>query len=84
MRAGSSRPRRQVLICARQKTRETLGPLLLSALVGNQILADFDQRVQQAMELVFRKFKELGSVRQVLLWYRQENICLPAFPHETG
>jgi len=26
----------------------------------------------------------LGSVRQVLLWYRQENICLPAFPHETG
>src|SRR5207253_11475885 len=22
--------------------------------------------------------------RSVLLWYRQENICLPAFPHETG
>ena len=45
---------------------------------------DPDQRVQQAIELVFRKFRELGSVRQVLLWYRQENICLPAFPHETG
>jgi hypothetical protein len=45
---------------------------------------DPDQRVQRAMELVFRKFREMGSVRQVLVWYRQENICLPAFPHETG
>jgi len=39
---------------------------------------DPDQRVQQAIEVVLRKFKELASVRQVLLWYRQENICLPA------
>jgi DNA invertase Pin-like site-specific DNA recombinase len=45
---------------------------------------DPDQRVQQAIELVFRKFREMGSVRQVLVWYRQENICLPAFPHEIG
>jgi DNA invertase Pin-like site-specific DNA recombinase len=42
---------------------------------------DPDQRVQQAIELVFRKMTELGSVRQVLQWFLQENISLPAFPH---
>jgi DNA invertase Pin-like site-specific DNA recombinase len=51
---------------------------------GGKLEKDPDHRVQQAIELVFRKFIESGSVRQVLLWFRQENICLPAFPHETG
>ena len=45
---------------------------------------DPDQRVQQAIQLVFRKMTELGSIHQVLLWFRQENICLPAFPHDPG
>jgi DNA invertase Pin-like site-specific DNA recombinase len=45
---------------------------------------DPDPRVQQAMEMVFRKMTELGSVRQVLRWFREENILLPAFPHARG
>ena len=45
---------------------------------------DPDQRVQQAIQLVFRKMTELGSIRQVLLWFRQENISLPSFPHDSA
>jgi len=36
-----------------------------------------DRRVQESIELVFAKFTELGSVRQVLLWFRQEKIEVP-------
>jgi DNA invertase Pin-like site-specific DNA recombinase len=36
-----------------------------------------DRRVQEAIELVFAKFTQLGSVRQVLLWFRQEKIEVP-------
>lgn len=38
---------------------------------------DPDQRVQQALGLVFLKMRELGSVRQVLLWFRRERAELP-------
>jgi DNA invertase Pin-like site-specific DNA recombinase len=36
-----------------------------------------DQRVREAIELVFAKFTVLGSVRQVLLWFRQHGLELP-------
>jgi excisionase family DNA binding protein len=36
-----------------------------------------DRQVQEAIEGVFRKFRELGSARQTLLWYRDEQIPLP-------
>jgi DNA invertase Pin-like site-specific DNA recombinase len=80
----------------RQRTTEAIrqkaarGELQIQIAVGfcwaanGKLEKDPDQRVQQAIELVLRKFTELGSVRQVLFWFRQENICLPAFPHEPG
>jgi hypothetical protein len=45
---------------------------------GNRIEKDPDVRIREALDLTFRKFREFGSVRQVLLWIRQECIELPA------
>src|SRR5580700_9134773 len=44
---------------------------------AGRIEKDPDVRVQQALSLVLSKMTELGSVRQVLLWYRNEGLCLP-------
>jgi excisionase family DNA binding protein len=38
---------------------------------------DPNERTREAVNLVFSKFRELGSVRQVVLWLRQEHVCLP-------
>ena len=38
---------------------------------------DPDRRIQSAISLVFSKFRELGSARQVWLWLCQEGIELP-------
>lgn len=65
----------------RQKARR--GELRFCLPVGylwtahGKVEMDPDQRVQQALWLVFSKMTELGSVRQVLLWFRRERIPLP-------
>ena len=38
---------------------------------------DPDRRLQEVIRLVFSKFSELGSARQVLLWMTSENIHFP-------
>ena len=43
---------------------------------NDRLEMDPDRRVREALDLVFRKFEEAGSVRQVALWLRQERIQL--------
>ena len=42
-----------------------------------QIEKSPDRQVQQAIEAVFGKFNQLGSVRQTVIWFREEQILLP-------
>lgn len=42
-----------------------------------QIEMDPDERVRGAVELLLRKFEELGSARQVLLWAQDQGLQMP-------
>jgi DNA invertase Pin-like site-specific DNA recombinase len=78
----------------RQRAQEGLlakarrGALILGLPVGyiqtrdGRVEKHPDQRVQHAIGLVFEKFTELGSVRQTLLWFRQEEVMLPSIAQE--
>jgi DNA invertase Pin-like site-specific DNA recombinase len=81
------------LTILRQRAREALkekarrGELFTSVAIGyvrsgpDRIEKDPDLRAREALALVFRKFAESQSVRQVHLWFRQEGFALPAVDH---
>jgi DNA invertase Pin-like site-specific DNA recombinase len=50
----------------------------------DRIDKDPDRRVRDAISLIFRKFAELQTVRQVLVWIRQEQILLPILQQGPG
>jgi DNA invertase Pin-like site-specific DNA recombinase len=66
----------------RQKARR--GALVLGVAAGyvkvgsDRIEKNPDTRVQEALQLVFTKFAEVQSARQVHIWLRDEGIELPA------
>jgi excisionase family DNA binding protein len=74
--------RQRSIEALRQKARR--GELFLNVPVGyvrirhDRIAMDPDLRVREAITLIFRKFAEFQSVRQVHLWLRQEQIRMPA------
>lgn len=55
----------------------------LIAIGNNSIAKDPDRRIAEAITLVFAKFTEMQSVRQVHLWRRHERIPLPAVAYGT-
>ncbi len=77
----------------RQRSQEALrlkaarGELHTTVAVGyrrsadDRLEQDPDQRIREVLSLVFRRFREIGSVRQVALWLCQEGIELPIAVH---
>jgi DNA invertase Pin-like site-specific DNA recombinase len=51
---------------------------------GDRIEKDPDRRVREAIALIFSKFAELQTVRQVLVWIHDEQILLPVLQQGTG
>jgi DNA invertase Pin-like site-specific DNA recombinase len=73
------------------KLKAARGELFMTVAVGyrkvaneDRIEKEPDRRVQQAIELVFKKFDELQSGRQVHRWLRQENISVPTIAYGPG
>lgn len=50
----------------------------------NRVELDPDLRIREAISSVFTRFAQAGSVRQALLWFRQEHIELPAAVYDEG
>lgn len=79
----------------RQRSQEALkqkarrGALFLGVAAGyvktgrDRIEKDPDQRVQNILRLVFSKFAEFQSARQVHVWLRDQGIELPAKSHDA-
>jgi excisionase family DNA binding protein len=74
--------RQRSIEALKQKARR--GELFFAVAIGylktahDHIEKDPDRRIQEAIALVFAKFTEMQTVRQVHLWMRQQRLPLPA------
>src|SRR4030095_14506314 len=66
-----------------RRAKAQRGELLVAAPVGflktdaPHFEKDPDRRIQEAIGLVFQKFRELGTVRQTLSWFLEHGLQLP-------
>ena len=71
---------------AGQESKARRGELLKRLPVGyardgtGKVVMHPDRRIREAIQLVFRKFRKLWSVRQTFQWFRDHDVELPANP----
>lgn len=65
---------------ARGELRRALAVGLVWGENEGEILFHPDEAVTGAVRTVFAKFTELGSARQVWLWFRSQNLSFPMYP----
>lgn len=51
---------------------------------ANKPVKDPDQRIQETIALVFVKFREMGTVRQTLKWFRDHEVEVPTNKVRSG
>jgi excisionase family DNA binding protein len=80
--------RQRAVEAMKQKARR--GELHLTVAVGyvktddSRIEKEPDRRVQDGIALIFRKFAEMQSIRQVLLWFKRERALVPSLVQGQG
>jgi DNA invertase Pin-like site-specific DNA recombinase len=80
----------------RQRAQESLKQMIRRGEVLGQVSIGYvrtesngiqmtpDRRVREALYGLFAKFRQTGSVRQTLLWYRQNQVPLPTWSQADG
>ncbi len=80
MEVANFRERAQAALLQKAKRGALVRRVPIGYLKGSdgRIEKDPDARIGSAIDLIFRKFAELGSVRQVFFWLDQQRIQLPS------
>jgi DNA invertase Pin-like site-specific DNA recombinase len=66
-------------LLAKARRGELFGRLAVGYVLtaDDEVIQDPDERVREAIALVFRKFRELWSVRQTFVWFHEQGVELP-------
>lgn len=80
MEVASFRQRAQAAMAQKAQRGELYNqvPIGYVRTLDDRVEMEPDERVRAALGLVFRKFAELASVRQLYFWLQREQISLPA------
>jgi DNA invertase Pin-like site-specific DNA recombinase len=51
---------------------------------NENVVKDPNKRIQDTIELIFKKFREMQSIRQTYLWFHSESIEVPVLKDKAG